>query len=191
MGAWIFDMELITEKEAEDKGIYLEVFTTRWLTGAVKGRWNHPRVEKKWEEDCGLDSESLHILRDRGREPAGEEIGNQKRTMAWKQGDKNKWVRNGHAGQNAQDSSSEIKVNHGPLEIAAKRGLIFIVGPVSVERGGVRQRGSASRIPFAVGQEVGTRKSVEASFPRLSLSPRKGTNSSVTPCVLICDMKGW
>lgn len=91
----------------------------------------------------------------------------------------------------AKDSSSEIKVNHGPLQRATKRGLIFMVGPVLVEWGGVRERGSASRIPFAVGQEGGTRKSVEASFPRLSLSPGKGTNSSVTPCVLIWDLKVW
>ena len=74
---------------------------------------------------------------------------------------------------------------------ATKRGLTFMVGPVLVEWGGVRERGSASRIPFAVGQEGGTRKSVEASFPRLSLSPGKGTNSSVTPCVLIRDLKVW
>lgn len=91
----------------------------------------------------------------------------------------------------AKDSSSEIKVNHGPLQRATKRGLIFMVGPVLVEWGGVRERGSASRIPFAVGQEGGTRKSVEASFPRLSLSPGKGTSSSVTPCVLIWDLKVW
>lgn len=30
---------------------------------------------------------------------------------------------------------------------------------------------------------------MEASFPRLSLTPRKGTNSSVRPCVLIWGLK--
>lgn len=94
-------------------------------------------------------------------------------------------------GTNCKRQLSEIKVNHGPLQLVTKRGLIFTVGLVLVEWDRVRERGSASRIPFAVGQEGGTRKSVEASFPRLSLSPGKGTNSSVTPCVLIWDLKVW
>lgn len=49
-----------------------------------------------------------------------------------------------------------------------------MVGPVSVEWGGVRQRGSASRISFAVGQEGGTRKSVEASFSKTFSFSYKG-----------------
>lgn len=54
------------------------------------------------------------------------------------------------------------------LETAAKGDSLYC-GTVSVERGGVRQRGSASRIPFAVGQ-VGTRKSVELLFKTFSFS---------------------